>query len=93
MNTATTNKDCLTITLFDTCLKYKLVVSISSPDLWDNDIDVKDWEIAAQTHFWRYGQYDVSLFFVFLLYYTVCQVFAAVKQTPVLVFHAAKSSC
>ena len=50
------------------------------PDLWDNVTDVKHRVSVTQTHFWKYRQYHVRLFFICFF----SPVYAFVKQTPVL---------
>ena len=54
--------------------------------------DVKHWAIA-QTHFRRYRQYNVRLFFFIWFFKFFSPVNAVVKQTPVLSFHTTQRAC
>ena len=62
-----------------------MTVFIHPPDSWETFIvDVLHGTIVTQTHFWRYLQYHIRLFFFSMN--------AAAKQTPVLVFHAIQNT-
>ena len=64
---------------------YWLIVSIYPPDSRKTFVvDVWHAAIVTQTQFRKYLQYFDRLFF-YLLFFSI---YAAVKQTPVLVFHA-----